>query len=285
MVTATVRMVHRVHRHTAGLGPVVALGRELVLGARRLCPWSACSLVSGFRTQQRLVRSSASRHDADHATHVALDHLLRAARELDARLAFVGVVADDGDVVSARAAELALSVGAVGSQTTYRATIANLLLDVAHDGSFREGADGQDVANGQGRVLAGVDELASVHSLVASTVSDAQKRTKPYAMKVSVCILNLYGLRKTTLARGAPRPESWMIYLTMPRMYPCRSACHCKLLCAVERWTHVVQRPEFGGGFAQPVSISAAPHLHCLEYLVCAVNIEPRPFLWFLLSC
>jgi hypothetical protein len=45
------------------------------------------------------------------------------------------------------------------------------------------------------------------------------------AIKVSVWSLNRYGSRKTTFARGAPRPGSWIISLTIPLTYPWRSAC------------------------------------------------------------
>ena len=61
-------------------------------------------------------------------------------------------MADDGNVVAGRAAE--------GSP------VAGLLLDVRHDGTFGDGSEGEDVADGQGGVLAGVDELAGVHALV-----------------------------------------------------------------------------------------------------------------------
>lgn len=131
-------MVHGVHGNTTGLGPRVALGRELVLGARRL--------------QHGLVGTSTAGDNADHAADSALDDLLGTAGELDARLALVRVVADDGNVVARGAAK--------------GAAVAHLLLDVGDDGTLRNGAEGQDVANGEGGVLAGVDELAGVHALV-----------------------------------------------------------------------------------------------------------------------
>jgi hypothetical protein len=51
---------------------------------------------------------------------------------------------------------------------TYCATVANLLLDVGNNSSFGDGAQWQDVANGEGCVLASVDELSSVHALVGN---------------------------------------------------------------------------------------------------------------------
>jgi len=61
-------------------------------------------------------------------------------------------VADDGNVVARSAAE--------------SATVANLLLNVAADGTFGDGAEREDVAHSQTGVLASVDELTSVHALV-----------------------------------------------------------------------------------------------------------------------
>lgn len=106
----------------------------------------------GKRTQERLVGPSTTSDDTDHTTDGALDDFLGAGWELDASLALVRVVADDGHVVARSPAE--------------RTTVANLLLDIAHDGTFGDGAEGKDIADSQTGVLAGVDELASVHALV-----------------------------------------------------------------------------------------------------------------------
>lgn len=136
----TVRMVDGVHGHTTSLGPRVALDGELMLGARGL--------------EERLVGTATTGDDADHATGVAADDLLGTGRKLDAGLALVGVVADDGDVVARGAAQ--------------GATVTDLLLDVGDDGTFGHGGEGEDVSDGQGGVLAGVDELAGVHALVGN---------------------------------------------------------------------------------------------------------------------
>jgi hypothetical protein len=45
-------------------------------------------------------------------------------------------------------------------------TVSNLLFNVRNNGTFWDGAQRQDVANCQACVLAGVDELTSVHALV-----------------------------------------------------------------------------------------------------------------------
>ena len=104
------------------------------------------------RTKEGLVGTSTTGNNADHATDGALDDLLGARRKLDAGLALVGIVANDGNVVARGTAE--------------RTTVANLLLDVGDDSSLRDGAEGENVADGERGVLAGVDELAGVHALV-----------------------------------------------------------------------------------------------------------------------
>ena len=81
-----------------------------------------------------------------------MDDLLGTRGQLDAGLALIGVVADDGDVVAGGAAQ--------------SSTVANLLLDVRDDGTLGHLTDGEDVADGQGSALADVDELAGVHALV-----------------------------------------------------------------------------------------------------------------------
>ena len=44
-------------------------------------------------------------------------------------------------------------------------TVADLLLDVGDDGTFGELGDGDDVANGEGSLLAAVDEGTGVETL------------------------------------------------------------------------------------------------------------------------
>jgi hypothetical protein len=57
-------------------------------------------------------------------------------------------VADDGNVVARGTAE--------------RTTVTRLVLDVGEDGTFGDGVEGQDVADGESGVLSGVDELVVV---------------------------------------------------------------------------------------------------------------------------
>lgn len=106
------------------------------------------------RTEKRLVGPAAASDNANHSSHGALDDLLGARRELDASLALIRVVADNGHVVARGPAE--------------RASVANLLLHVGDHGTLRNGAEREDVADGERGVLAGVDELAGVHALVGN---------------------------------------------------------------------------------------------------------------------
>jgi len=104
------------------------------------------------RTEEGLVCSATTSDDTDHATGVAADDLLGARGKLDAGLALIGVVSDNGDVVARCATE--------------STTVTDLLLDVGDDGSLRNGAEGEDVSDGESGVLSSVDELSSVHALV-----------------------------------------------------------------------------------------------------------------------
>jgi len=140
VVTTTVRMIDRVHSNTTSLGPGVALDRKLVLCSRSLEHWLVCT--------------AATSNNANHTTSRAENDLLSTGRQLDASLALVGVVANDGDIVARCSAE--------------RTTVSSLLFNVGDNGTFRDGTKRQDVADCQVRILAGVDELASVHALVGN---------------------------------------------------------------------------------------------------------------------
>jgi hypothetical protein len=104
------------------------------------------------RTQERLVGTTTASNNADHATGAGVHNLLGTGGQLDAGLALIRVVANNGDVVA--------------GGTAQGATVTNLLLHVRDDGTFGHGAEGEDVADGESGLLADVDELASVHALV-----------------------------------------------------------------------------------------------------------------------
>jgi len=104
------------------------------------------------RTQQGLIGSSASSNNTNHATRTAADDLLGSGWKLDTSLALIRVVADNGNIVARCASK--------------SSTVTDLLLHVRDNSSFWDGAEGEDVSDGQVRVLAGIDELTSVHALI-----------------------------------------------------------------------------------------------------------------------
>ena len=61
-------------------------------------------------------------------------------------------MADNGNIVARRSSK--------------SSTVTNFFLDVRDDSSFRDGAEREDISDRKVGVLAGVDELTSVHALV-----------------------------------------------------------------------------------------------------------------------
>ena len=139
-------------------------------------------MLSTRRLHERLVCAATTSDDTDHTTARAGEDLLGTRWELDTGLALIGVVADDGNVVTGGTAE--------------RTTVTVLVLDVGQDGTLGDGVEGQDVADGESGVLSGVDELCLCVSLRARHFSYfAGTLTWPVympslAMKVSVLCLN-----------------------------------------------------------------------------------------------
>lgn len=131
-------VIDGVHGNTTSLGPRVALDSELVLGTTGL--------------EQRLVGTATTGDDTNHTTGGVLDDLLGTGGELDTGLAILGVVANNGNVVTGGTAE--------------RTTVTGLLLDIGDDGTLGHGGERENVADGESGVLTSVDELAGVHALV-----------------------------------------------------------------------------------------------------------------------
>jgi hypothetical protein len=98
--------------------------------------------------KEGLVCAATTCNDTDHTTARAGKDLLGTGGELDTGLALVGVVANDGHVVTGGTAE--------------RTTVSGLLLDVGEDGTLGDGVEREDVADGKSGVLSGVDELCTV---------------------------------------------------------------------------------------------------------------------------
>jgi hypothetical protein len=143
---ATPRVLGQELRLTANL----CLARDASVNFISEC--SIHSFRSPKRTQQGLVGSSTSRNDTNHSSCTALDDLLCARWELDTGLALIWVMANNGNVVARCASK--------------SSTVTNLLLHVCDNSSFRDGAKREDVSDCEVGVLAGVDELTSVHALV-----------------------------------------------------------------------------------------------------------------------
>ena len=137
MVSSSVGMVDGVHSNTTSLGPRVALDAVLV--------------VSTTSLQEGLVNTTTSSNDTNGGTSGREDDLLGTGGELDAGLAIIGVVADDGGVTA----------GGTGESTA----ITDSLLNVADNGTLGHGTQRKNVSDVQGSLLTAVDELTSVGTL------------------------------------------------------------------------------------------------------------------------
>ena len=109
-------------------------------------------MLSPRSLHERLVCAATSGNNTDHTTARAGENLLGTRWELDTSLALIRVVADDGNVVTRGTAE--------------RTTVTGLVLDVGENGTFGDGVEGKDVADGESGVLSGVDELRNVSCVV-----------------------------------------------------------------------------------------------------------------------
>lgn len=108
-------------------------------------------------------------------------------------------MADDGNVVAGGTAE--------------RTTVTGLVLDVGENGTFGNGVEGQDVADGESGILSGVDELVGVSPVFLLACVILSKLTWPVympslAMKVSVLCLNRYGWRLVRCAFSRVRAKA-----------------------------------------------------------------------------
>lgn len=131
MVTTTVRVIYRVHSNTTSSGPRVPLDLELVMSTTSL--------------EQRLVNTTTASYDTDSSTRSGRNSLLSTRRKTDTGSFTVGIVSNDGSVVTRGTGE--------------RATVTGFLLDIANDGTFGKRGEGENVGNVQSSFLAAVDEL------------------------------------------------------------------------------------------------------------------------------
>lgn len=141
-------VVNGVHSHTTSSGPRV--------------PLSTHSVVLPTSLKEGLVDPTTTSDDTDGSPASGRDSLLGARGQPDSGHTSLGV-ADDGGVVTRGSGE--------------RSSVTNLLLDVADNGTFGALADGEDVADVEGSLLAAVDErtggetLSSEESLLSELVS------------------------------------------------------------------------------------------------------------------
>lgn len=136
LISSSEGMVDGVHTHSLDSRPAMSLCLVFVI------------LVSGL--EDRLVRSTSSSDDAEHGSGVTGDGLLGTGRQLElSSVVFFGVGDDDG-----------VGAGSSGEGTS----ISHVLLDIADDGSFRDGLEGEDVSDGDLGFLAAEHVLAGVET-------------------------------------------------------------------------------------------------------------------------
>jgi len=129
-------MLNWIHSHTTHLRPAVSLDSELVV--------SITSLKKG------LLSSSSTCYLPNHGPAPTWNNLLRPGWKLNPGCVVIRVVADNNSIIT----------GAPSKS----AAITDMVLNVADDSSFRDGSEGQDVADNQSSFLPAEHELAGVHT-------------------------------------------------------------------------------------------------------------------------
>ena len=119
MVTTTVGMFNWIHSNTTNLGPAVALRLVLVIS------------TSSF--QHRLVGTSTTSDHSDHGSVARGDDLLGSGWETDSGTSGIGVVSDNGGVVS--------------GGTSETSAVSSLLFQVANSGTFGQFTNRQNVSD------------------------------------------------------------------------------------------------------------------------------------------
>jgi hypothetical protein len=137
MVTTTEGVLHRVHGYTSHSGPSVSLHSILVEGSASL--------------EHRLVGSASARHHTYHGSGSGKKGLLGARGKSHSGGALVLVVGDDHTVFARGSGVLA--------------TVTGLGFYVADHTTLRDAAKREDVADGQGSLLATVHGLTKEHTL------------------------------------------------------------------------------------------------------------------------
>jgi len=139
VVTPPVWMLNWVHRHTADLWPTITFNTVLVVCAASFQKWFGITATTSDQP--------------NHSTASVLENFLGARwKTHDSRL-FCLVVTNNG----------AVHARGLGNF----AAITNLLFDLAYNGPFRAGRQGQHVADSQLGFLPAVHKLSTVHTFSA----------------------------------------------------------------------------------------------------------------------
>jgi len=137
VVSTSEGMLHRVLCHTTNLGPAVALDSILVVGTSSL--------------QEGLVGTSSTGDNTDLSTDSGRDSLLSTRWKTETGGTLFIIMGDDH--------------GEAARSTGESTAIANLGLNVAHNGTLGNLLQRQHISNVQSGLLSAVDELSSVHTL------------------------------------------------------------------------------------------------------------------------
>lgn len=140
MVTTTMGMVDGIHGNTTSSGPRVSLDLVLVEGSASL--------------KEGLVNTTTTGNNTNDTTGVGRNNLLGTRGKLQSSLALISIVANNDNVVTRGSAE--------------GTTVTRLLLNVGEDGTLRNRAQRKNVTNVKGGLSTGVDELASVDTLIGN---------------------------------------------------------------------------------------------------------------------
>jgi hypothetical protein len=139
VITTTKGMLHGVHGHTTHPGPAVTLDSVLV--------------VSTASLEERLVRTSSTGDDTNLCADSGRNSLLSTTGQTQTGSTLFVIVRDDDSKGS--------------TSTSKGTTVSYLGLDVAHNSSFRNHVERQDVADGQRCLLSTVNKLSGVHTFSA----------------------------------------------------------------------------------------------------------------------
>lgn len=210
MVTTTVRMVNGIHSNTTSARPArkaIRLYHTNIGHRHALITLGFEFVVSTTGLEQRLVDTTTASNNTDRGAGSTRYGLLGTARQSDSRLSIVWRVANYSCVVTGCASKCT--------------TIANLLFNIADNGTFGALADGENISNIQSSFLSAVDKGPSVKTFSSNkslflelvTVGITEDNTgKGCTARVGK------SQGRIMLGNATNRPASWIISFTTPRM-------------------------------------------------------------------